>query len=98
MSRKTIRYLVVSLLWAVAFTVTVAALAGCASGLLFGARAADGGNPAGDAELIAWAASAWQIAPPLGCALALLLCALGRLPGTKLDDPPPNGPPPRSGK
>lgn len=88
MSRMNARYVVVSLLWTVAFTAGAALLAGFGSGLLFAARAGADGNPAGDAGLIAGVANAWMIVPLVGCALGLFLCAFSRLPGTRLPDPP----------
>jgi hypothetical protein len=39
------------------------------------------------ANLIAGVANVWMIAPLVGYALALFLCAFGRLPGTRLADP-----------
>ncbi|MCI0463119.1 MAG: hypothetical protein L0Z62_39740 [Gemmataceae bacterium] len=88
MSGKNLRYLAVSLLWAAAFTVVAAVLAGFGSGLLFAAWAADGANPARDAELINGVARVWHIAPLVGCAVALFLCVFSRLPGTRLADAP----------
>jgi hypothetical protein len=81
-----VRYVVVTLLWTIAFTAGAALLAGFGSGLLFAALAGNGGNPAGNAGLIAGVANVWMIAPLVGCALALFLCAFSRLPGTKLPD------------
>jgi hypothetical protein len=86
MSRMNVRYVVVTLLWTAAFTAGGAFLAGFGSGLLFAAQAGSGGNPAGDAGLIATVANVWVIAPLVGCALALFLCAFSRLPGTKLPE------------
>jgi hypothetical protein len=92
MSGQNIRYVVLSLLWAAVFTLGGAVLAGFGAGLLFTSSAADGGNPARDAQLIDGVARVWLIVPLLGCALALFLCAHGRLPGTRLPDPPSGGP------
>lgn len=86
-----VRYVIVSLLWTVTFTAGTALLVGFGSGLLFAARIAVGGNPAGDAGLITGVGIAWAVAPLVGCALALLLCAFSRLPGTHLPDQPEGG-------
>jgi len=87
MARLNVRYVIVTLLWTIAFSAGGALLAGFGSGLLFAAQAGSGGNPAGNAGLIAGVANVWKIAPLVGCALALFLCAFSRLPGTKLLDP-----------
>jgi hypothetical protein len=87
MSRTNVRYVVVTFLWTVAFFAGTALLAGFGSGLWFAAQAGGGGNPAGNAGLIDRVGKVWAIAPFVGGALALFLCAFSRLPGTKLPDP-----------
>lgn len=82
-----LRYLVVTLLWTVVFFFGAAAVVGLGSSAVFASRAAGGDNPAADTWLISWVSQSWILVPLAATALALLLCAFSRLPGTKLAEP-----------
>ena len=85
--RDRVRFVLVSLVWAAVFAVAASVVVGAVSGLLFGAMAARGMNPAADHVLMRSVGRIWATTPIVADVIALALCIVCRLPGTSVTAP-----------